>query len=130
MEHITEKGKIYAIVLRNGENMPGVNFFTPHEFSQQLGLLNHKKGKIVERHKHKLVKREIFRTQEVLVVLQGKIQADLYNDQKEKIESIILCSGDTILLAQGGHRIEVLEDAKIIEVKQGPYAAIDDKDYF
>ena len=130
MEHITEQGKIYAIVLRNSDNMPGANFFTPHEFSQQLGLLCHEKGKIVERHRHKLVKREIFRTQEVLVVLEGKIQVDLYSDLKEKIESPILYPGDTILLAQGGHRIEVLEDAKIIEVKQGPYAAVDDKDYF
>jgi len=33
-------------------------------------------------------------------------------------------------LAQGGHKVKVLEDAKIIEVKQGPYAGFDDKEFF
>ena len=62
IEKIMDKDKIYAIVLRKGFNMAGANFFTPSEFSQQLGMLIHEKGKIVERHRHKLVKREIFRT--------------------------------------------------------------------
>jgi hypothetical protein len=29
--------------------------------------------------------------------------------------------GDTILLIAGGHGFDILEDSKIIEVKQGPY---------
>jgi hypothetical protein len=32
-----------------------------------------------------------------------------------------LCAGDIVLLASGGHGFEVLEDTKIVEVKQGPY---------
>ena len=38
--------------------------------------------------------------------------------------------GDVILLAHGGHKIEVLEDAEILEVKQGPYAGPNDKTHF
>ena len=130
IEKITEKDKIYAIVLRKEFNMAGANFFTPSEFSQQLGMLIHEKGKIVERHRHKLVKREIFRTQEVLVLLEGKIKMDLYDDDTRLLKTVILNSGDSILLAQGGHRVEILETAKIIEVKQGPYAGFDEKEYF
>jgi mannose-6-phosphate isomerase-like protein (cupin superfamily) len=125
-----DKDKIYAIVLRKGFNMAGANFFTPSEFSQQLGMLIHEKGKIVERHRHKLVKREIFRTQEVLVLLEGKIKVDLYDDDTRLLKTVILNSGDSILLAQGGHRVQVMENAKIIEVKQGPYAGFDEKEYF
>ena len=69
---VTQGGHIFAIVLRKGFSRPGPNFFTPGEFSQQLGMLVHPKGKIVKRHRHKLVKREIFRTQEVLVLLAEK----------------------------------------------------------
>ncbi|MCJ7581533.1 MAG: hypothetical protein MUP98_13485 [Candidatus Aminicenantes bacterium] len=121
---------IIAIILRKEYDRPGPVFFTPNEFSQQLGMLVHPKGKIVNRHRHKLVKREIFRTQEVLVILEGKIKVDLFDKEANLIKSVILTSGDTILLAQGGHSVEVLEDAKIIEIKQGPYAGFDDKDFF
>ena len=130
IEKIMDKDKIYAIVLRKGFNMAGANFFTPSEFSQQLGMLIHEKGKIVERHRHKLVKREIFRTQEVLVLLEGRIKVDLYDDDTRLLKTVILNSGDSILLAQGGHRVQVMENAKIIEVKQGPYAGFDEKEYF
>jgi cupin fold WbuC family metalloprotein len=125
------KGKdIYAIVLRREYSNPGPNFFTPGEFSQQLGMLIHPKGKIVKRHRHKLVKREIFRTQEVLILVEGKIRVELFDDEGEKLKAVILKPGDAILLAQGGHKVNVLEDAKIIEVKQGPYAGFDDKEFF
>lgn len=125
------KGKdIYAIVLRREYTNSGPNFFTPGEFSQQLGMLIHPKGKIVKRHRHKLVKREIFRTQEVLVLLEGKIRVELFDDEGGKLKTVILKPGDAILLAQGGHKVKVLEDAKIIEVKQGPYAGFDDKEFF
>lgn len=130
LEKVAEGDITYAIILRKGFSQPGVSFFTPSEFSQQFGILIHNKGKVVERHRHRLVKREIFRTQEVLVVLEGKMQVELYNDRGQKLRSVILASGDAILLACGGHRIKILAESKIIEVKQGPYAGFDEKEYF
>jgi len=130
IEKIAVEDNVYAIVLRKGFDMPGATFFTPSEFSQQLGILIHKKGKIVQRHRHKLVKREIFRTQEVLVLLEGKIKVDLYDDNTQLLKSVTLNSGDSILLAQGGHKVEIISDAKIVEVKQGPYAGFDEKEFF
>jgi cupin fold WbuC family metalloprotein len=127
---IEKDGEIYAIVLRRDYGAPGPNFFTPGEFSQQLGMLVHPKGKIVKRHRHKLVKREIFRTQEVLVLLDGRIRVALYDDDGEPLRTVLMKPGDSILLARGGHKVKVLEDAKIIEVKQGPYAGFDDKEFF
>jgi len=127
---VTEKGQIYAIVLRRDFTRPGPNFFTPGEFSQQLGLLVHPEGRIIKRHRHKLVKREIFRTQEVLVLLDGKIRVDLYDDKRKKLRTVIMKPGDAVLLARGGHKVKVLAAAKIIEVKQGPYAGFDDKEFF
>ncbi|MCX6562703.1 MAG: WbuC family cupin fold metalloprotein [Candidatus Aminicenantes bacterium] len=127
---ITKNGHLYAIVLRREFSNPGPNFFTPGEFSQQLGMLIHPKGKVVKRHRHKLVKREIFRTQEVLVLLEGRIRVELFDDDGEKLKTLLMKPGDAILLAQGGHKVKVLEEAKMIEVKQGPYAGFDDKEFF
>ena len=127
---ITKNGHIFAIIVRREFANPGPTFFTPGEFSQQLGTLIHAKGKVVQRHRHKLVKREIFRTQEVLVLVEGKVRVDLYDDEGVELKSVILKPGDSILLARGGHEVKILQDAKIIEVKQGPYAGYDDKEFF
>jgi mannose-6-phosphate isomerase-like protein (cupin superfamily) len=127
---VIEGKHIFAIVLRKDFNISGPSFFTPGEFSQQLGMLIHPRGKVVERHRHKLVRREILRTQEVLVLLEGRVKVDLYNDRGRRLRTVILKAGDAILLARGGHRIKVLADAKIVEVKQGPYAGFDDKEFF
>ena len=43
------------------------------------------------------------------------------------LESRILYQGDVVLLAYGGHGLEMLEDSEMIEVKQGPYAGEMDK---
>jgi hypothetical protein len=130
LTRIEKDGDIYAIVLRREFSAAGPNFFTPGEFSQQLGMLVHPKGKIVKRHRHKLVKREIFRTQEVLVLLDGRIRVELFDDAGAPLRNLIMKPGDAILLARGGHKVKVLDDAKIIEVKQGPYAGFDDKEFF
>ena len=127
---IEKDGEIYAIVLRKEYSAAGPNFFTPGEFSQQLGMLVHPKGKTVKRHRHKLVKREIFRTQEVLVLLEGRIRVELVDDAGAELRTRLMKPGDAILLARGGHKVTVLDDAKIIEVKQGPYAGFDDKEFF
>ena len=129
MEKIIDDGNILAIIIRKDSGLKGVNFFTPQEFSQQLGLLVHEKGKKIKAHRHKVIKREINLTQEVLVIIEGKVKVDLYNNDLQKIKTVIVSDGDTILLANGAHSIEILEDSRIIEVKQGPYAGMDDKEY-
>jgi hypothetical protein len=130
LTQIVRDGEIYAIVLRKEYDKPGPSFFTPGEFSQQLGMLVHPKGKEVKRHRHKLVKREIFRTQEVLLLLEGKVRVEICTDEGEKIKAFLLRPGDAVLLARGGHSVKVLEKSKMIEVKQGPYAGADDKEFF
>jgi cupin fold WbuC family metalloprotein len=129
-EKIEQRGQVFAIVIRRSFSKPGVHFFTPGEFSQQLGMLVHAKGKVVDRHRHKPVRREILRTQEVLVVLSGRIKIQIYNDEGSLLRTVILKEGDSILLATGGHRVEILKKARILEVKQGPYAGFEDKEYF
>jgi len=130
VERIEAEGKPIAIIVRNDFNQPGVNFFSPFEFSQQLGILVHPPGHEVKPHVHNLIARDVRVTQEVLFVIEGKIEITLYKESKDFITSRVLIQGDTILLAYGGHGIKILEPSKILEVKQGPYAGMEDKEFF
>ena len=119
-----------AIIIRNSFSTNDIKFFTPQNFSQQLGYMKRKKGYIIEPHVHNKIPREITLTQEVLILRSGKVRVDFYNDDKRYSESSILYSGDIILLANGGHGFTMLEESEIIEVKQGPYLEEKDKEKF
>jgi len=122
--------ELMAIVISRSFSEQGVHFVTPEPFSQQLAYMRHPAGKVIEAHRHNLVEREVFYTQEVLFIRRGNLRVDFYDDAQRYLESCILTSGDTILLASGGHGFEVLEEVEMLEVKQGPYVVSKDKTRF
>jgi cupin fold WbuC family metalloprotein len=130
VERIYSDQTVIAIIIRSEYDEKGVSFFSPYEFSQQLGILNHPSGFEVKPHVHKKISRDVRVTQEVLHLIRGKVEIVLYDEEQRPIQTRILNAGDTILLAFGGHSLRVLEPAKIVEIKQGPYAGMDDKEYF
>jgi hypothetical protein len=130
VETILHRTWILAIVIPHDFSKPGIHFFTPHEFSQQLAYMSHPAGKIIDPHIHNVVSREVGLTQEVLFIKKGKLRVDFYSENREYLQSRILESGDTILLVAGGHGFEVLEPVEMIEVKQGPYLGESDKTVF
>jgi hypothetical protein len=85
---------------------------------------------MIEPHIHNPVQREVLYTQEVLVIKKGALRVDFYDDSRAYLESRVLTTGDVILLAEGGHGFEVLEELEMIEVKQGPYTGDCDKTRF
>jgi len=127
---IKHNGEILAIVIPHDYSKPGIGFFTPNDFSQQLAYMQHPTGKIIPPHVHNSVSRQVFYTLEVLLIRRGKLRVDFYDNDKVYLESRILQAGDVILLASGGHGFEVLENLEMIEVKQGPYAGETDKTRF
>ncbi len=130
MEVIKKKEKVIAMIIRNNHACEGVDFITPNEYSQQVAYMHHKEGKVIDAHVHNLVHRNVVITQEVLFIKKGKLRVDFYDDYEDYLESVILNSGDVILLVSGGHGFVVLEEVEMIEVKQGPYAGDADKKRF
>lgn len=130
MDKIEHNGLLLAFLLRCNYRTDGIAFFTPGEFSQQLGYMNRPQGYIIPPHVHNPVPREVQFTKEVLFVKSGKVRVDFYDDDQNYLESRILHQGDVILLAFGGHGFEMLEPTEMIEVKQGPYAGEEDKTRF
>jgi mannose-6-phosphate isomerase-like protein (cupin superfamily) len=130
IENITHCNQLLALIVPNSFHQPGIHFFTPNSFSQQLAYMHHPTGKVIQPHVHNSVCREIIYTQEVLFIKKGKLRVDFYNDQQQYLESRILGAGDVILLVSGGHGFEMLEEVEMIEVKQGPYVGEQDKTRF
>jgi mannose-6-phosphate isomerase-like protein (cupin superfamily) len=126
-ESIKLNNKIIAIIIRASFSKNGIEFFTPNDFSQQLGYMKREKGYYIEPHIHKSISREVMLTQEVLFIKSGIVRVDFYDDQRKYYESRILNRGDIILLANSGHGFVTLEESEIIEVKQGPYLEEEDK---
>lgn len=129
-QEIKHNNQLLAIIISNNYSEPGIQFFTADNFSQQLAFMKHPVGKIIQPHVHNPVQREVHFTKETLFIRKGKVRVDFYTDDQNFIESHILETGDVILLSEGGHGFEILEETEMIEVKQGPYAGEADKTRF
>jgi len=124
---IKDRDQILAIIVFKNFSKDGIEFFTSNDFSQQLAYMKRPKGYIISPHIHNIVERQVKYTQEVLFIKNGKVRIDFYDENKNYLKSVILQTGDVILLASGGHGLEMLEETEIIEVKQGPYLGEHDK---
>ena len=128
--NIEHNGQVLAMIIKDSYSKPGISFFTPDDLSQQLDYMKHPSGTKIEPHVHNPVRREVHYTQEVLIIKRGILRVDFYDDNKTYLKSHILEKGDVILLIEGGHGFEVIEEVEMVEVKQGPYAGDDDKTRF
>ena len=127
LEKITFDNQILGIIIRSNFKKEGIDFFTDNSSSQQLGYMNRPQDYIIPPHRHNLVPREVNLTQEVLFIKSGRVRVDFYDDTQQYFKSVVISTGDIILLANGGHGFKMLEQSEIIEVKQGPYCGEMDK---
>jgi len=130
IQQIFDGDQLLAIIISHHFSESGIHFFTPNELSQQLAYMKYEKGKVIPAHVHNPVHRDVFFTQEVLVIKEGKLRVDFYSQDQTYLESRILEDGDVLLLITGGHGFEVLESIEMIEVKQGPFIGDQDKTRF
>jgi len=130
VETITFGLEPLALIIRAGYDAPGIQFFTPPNFSQQVACMQHPRGHKIAPHVHNFLFRQVMYTQEVLVIRHGRVKVDLFSSSQVFVTSRTLESGDLILLCGGGHSFEMLEKTSMIEVKQGPYTGEGDKTRF
>jgi hypothetical protein len=130
VENVRSGEDLLAIILRVSYKSNGITFFTPKDFSQQLGYMMRPAGYVIEPHVHNTVSREVLFTQEVLLIKSGTVRVDFFDKKKVYLESRLLFAGDVILLASGGHGFYMMERSEVIEVKQGPFVGESDKTRF
>ena len=118
---VMSKKRLLAVVVKASFKQEGLKFFVPDEYPQQLAYMKRPKGYMITPHIHKPVLRKIKFTQETLFIRSGKVRVDFYDEKKHYVESRTVEQGDIVFLAFGGHGFEFMENAQIIEVKQGPF---------
>lgn len=130
IEHITWNGKPLCYIIRGELNPEKTTFLTPLEFNLQVGYIVHPAGREIPRHVHRPIERKIWGTAEVLIVRKGGCEIDVYNDDRQVVATRELREGDLMIMVGGGHGFRMLEDTVLIEVKQGPYPGIEEKERF
>ena len=105
-------------------------FLTPSDFKQQVGFVVYPNGGEIQRHVHRPLERHLTGTSEVLFVRRGFCEVDIYNNERQLVLTEQLREGDILLMVDGGHGFRMLQDTVFLEIKQGPYMGMDDKERF
>ena len=128
MEPIVWEASVLAYIVR-GEVLPEKTVFpTGPELELQVGFVVYQAGGAVAPHRHLPVIRKISRTCEVVLVKKGRCALDLYSEGRQVVVTRELRTDDLVILVSGGHGFRMLEDTILLEVKQGPYYGVEEKE--
>jgi hypothetical protein len=130
VEKISYNEQVLCILIRASLLPNETTFITPPEYKQQVGFIVYPKGGEITRHTHRALERHLIGTSEVLVVKKGHCLIDIYNDAHELVATRELQVGDVMLMVGGGHGFRMLEDTIFMEIKQGPYTGLEEKERF
>jgi hypothetical protein len=125
--HIVEKnGARLAMKLEDQDFAPGLSFFTADEDFIQVGSWRYPAGKVLAAHNHNRAPRSLDRTQEAVIVLRGRVRAEVFDEEDALAGHLEAGPGEMLVLFHGGHGYQILEDDTLaIEVKNGPYPGAD-----
>jgi hypothetical protein len=118
---VSHLGQLVAIIVRANHPVKNLEFFTEEQHPLQVGMHDKPAGLKLAPHVHLSNTKVITEIDEVLYVVSGKIRTTFYTVDGDKIDEAILGAGDFVIQLSQGHGVDILEDAKIFEVKQGPY---------
>ena len=130
VERIAANGCTLAYVIRRELEPVKTTFLTPEALNFQAGFIVYPACSEIPRHVHKPIHRELNRTSEVLFVKKGRCEVDFFTDDKQLVATRELRTGDVLLLVAGGHGFRLHEDTIFLEIKQGPYTGVDEKERF
>ena len=126
MKEISDGDKLLAIVWRDADWTPGLNFPTPADMFVLAGCWQYPAGKVLGAHRHIYNERIVTQTQESVYVKRGRLKVNVFDEDSVLVESVILESGDFAVLGDCGHGYEILEDdTQILEIKNGPFVGVE-----
>jgi len=126
IEKIEHDGRILALILRDTYDKEGLNFVTEQSHSFQVGIHNVSRGTRYRAHTSlPFEKIDSLKTNKIYYVKRGEVGIDIYGADNIRKEYVRLNAGDLIIFIDGGHGMDVLHDACIIEIKQGPYRGVE-----
>ncbi len=129
-ERIEIDGELCAVILSINERAATTEFYTDPSLLLQVGQIAINPERSIQRHRHNLIERKTFGTNEVLVILQGSLDMELYGSRESVKEKRTLLEGQVVILCGGGHAFESSENCLVLEIKNGPFVFDNDKEYF
>ena len=87
----------YASIHNFNEMDEGLSFLTSDESFIQVGTWSYEKNKILDAHYHNYFERNSYRTQEVVIVLEGKIKCNLFTEEGLEVHSEVINEGQMII---------------------------------
>ncbi len=111
----------YALFVLGKDVIEGPRFVTEQTDHFQVGILERPKDYEVPAHQHPPLKRSMDTTSEFLYVEKGKVAVTVFDEEWNELGKETLKTGDFLIFFRGGHQLTMLEETRLIEVKQGPY---------
>jgi quercetin dioxygenase-like cupin family protein len=130
MEILDSKKNLLGYLIKKDKISSGKNFLTSNNAEFQIATFSLNKNEIIKRHIHNKYERKIFSTSEAITVIEGVLEIDIYDLNREYLITYELNAGDSIILIAGGHGLKTNLNTKFVEVKQGPYDQEKDKEHF
>jgi hypothetical protein len=130
VEVIHDGPEVIAYLIPGVASASTTQFITPNDATFQAGFVVYGEGGRVPAHVHLPVVRSVVGTSELLMVRTGRCIVDLYAADRRLIASRELAAGDAVLSLGGGHGFRMIEDTVLLEIKQGPYAGLVEKERF
>lgn len=119
---VSSNGQVLAHIFPGELCAPeGVCFLNDESEPLQVGLMERPMGHQVHAHMHPPCERHLNSNAEFLLVQQGHVRIIFYDDKWNKVAVHELRDGDSALILGGGHQLEMLQETRMFEIKQGPY---------
>lgn len=128
MKTITVGDETYAILVEAGDVKPGSEWFGNQIESLQCQRMKYEAGKTFRVHHHILNPRTIKKTQEAFIVIDGRLEVDIYSNVL--LGTLSAGPGEAVLVYRGCHGVRVVEDCIAYEIKAGQYTCVsEDKEF-
>lgn len=121
IKNVIHNGQTYALFVTGKPQVDGAKFFTEQSDEFQIGILERGTGYEVKPHRHPARSDVVAGTSEFLYVQEGAAEVKVFDDEWNEIHKQIVSAGDFLVFFRGGHALTMLQETRLIEVKQGPF---------
>ncbi len=118
---VVHSGQTYAIFVTGKPEVEGAKFITDHTEEFQIGIMERPAGHQVKPHRHPERSELIRNVSEFLYIQEGAAEVTVFDDQWAPLHKQKVAAGDFLVFFRGGHALTMLQETRLIEVKQGPF---------
>lgn len=113
---VSQNNTIYARIVNMADNLVGNTNFSKDDDCIQVSLDNFEKNYSSGAHFHSLYDKKVISVDEILVIQNGAIRIDFYNEIGAYIKSVKAKKDDIVFIYRGGHNIVATENSNVLTI--------------